>query len=201
MSAPTGHVTENRTMGRVIALAWSDAAFKAQLLAQPKVALAQLELAVPAETTIVARENTDSVVHLVTTAKPTALPSGALSDIRDFAEVYRDPRLVSLNWLGRDAVATGRMVADPQGELAKIGVHLPKGLAVTLLVNTPTLTHLILPPQPARRYCTPSLIARLSAGQVSAALRFGRLFGNGPYDSLIAALTADGETSHGGADA
>lgn len=191
----------NRTMGRVIARAWSDVAFKAQLLTQPRDALTQIGMAVPAETTIVAHENTNSLLHLVTTAKPMALACGTLSEIRDFAEVYRDPRLVSLNWLGRDAVATGRMVADPLGELAKIGVDVPKGLAISLLVNTAALTHLILPPQPPRKYSTPLLFERLAAGRVPAALRFGRLFGPGPYDSLIAALSVGGETLQGGPDA
>jgi hypothetical protein len=150
---------------------------------------------------MVAHENTSSLLHLVTTAKPMALPCGALSEIRDFAEVYRDPRLMSLNWLGRDAVATGRMVADPLGELAKIGVDVPDGLGISLLVNTATLTHLILPPQPPRKDCTPSLFARLAAGQMPAALRLGRLSGPGPYDSLIAALSGGGETLEGARDA
>lgn len=191
----------NRTMGRVIAEAWSDAAFKAHLVAEPKTALAQLDIALPHDTTIVARENTDRALHLVTSSRPMALPDGALSDIRDFAEVYRDPRLWSLNWLGRDAVVTGRMIADPLGELSKIGVHPPMGLSISLLVNTATLTHLILPPQPPSKYCTSLLFARLAAGHAPAALRLGRLFGAGPYDSLIRALAAGDEIALDGSDA
>ena len=84
------------------------------------------------------------------------------------------------------------MVADPLGELAKIGVHPPKGLSVSLLVNTPALTHLILPPLPPKEHCTPLLFERLSAGHAPAALRFGRLFGAGPYETLIAALSGSG---------
>jgi nitrile hydratase len=188
-------------MGRVIATAWSDAAFKARLIAEPIAALAQLDIAVPPATTMVARENTHSVLHLVTCGRPQALPGSALSDIRDFAEVYRDPRLWSLNWIGRDPVATGRMVADPPGELAKIGIHLPAGLSISLLVNTPTLTHLVLPPMPPGKHCTPRLFERLSAGHAPAALCLGRLFGTGPYETLIAALSGSGRRASGGPDA
>jgi Nitrile hydratase, alpha chain len=191
----------NRTMGGVIATAWSDAAFKALLIAEPIAALAQLDIAVPPATTMVARENTHSALHLVTCGRPQALPGSALSDIRDFAELYRDPRLWSLNWIGRDPVATGRMVADPLGELAKIGIHPPAGLSISLLVNTPTLIHLILPPLPPSELRTPLLFERLSAGQAPAALRLGRLFGAGPYNTLIAALSGSGRTSWGGPNA
>lgn len=194
-------VALNRTMGRVIAKAWSDSAFKARLLAKPRSALAQLDVVLPAAMAVVARENSVSMLHLVTTAKPLAWPSGSLAEIRDFAEVYRDPRLWALNWLGRDAVATGRMIADPIAELAKIDVHPPKGLSVTLLVNAPTLTHLILPPKPKDAHCTPQLLANLAAGHVPPTLRFGRLFGAGPYDALIKALSTAALLVSGEADA
>lgn len=187
----------NRTMGRVIAKAWSDAAFNSRLLAKPKTALAQLDIVLPAAMSIVARENSASMLHLVTTAKPLAWPRGPLAEIRDFAEIHRDPRLWSLNWLGRDAVATGRMIADPIGELGKINVHPPKGLSVSLLVNTPTLTHLILPPKPKDTHCTPQLLANMSAGCVPATLRFGRLFGRRPYDTLIQILSREAVASPG----
>lgn len=191
----------NRTMGRVIANAWCEAEFKSRLIAEPISALAQLDIAVPPGTAIVARENTDTALHLVTCARPLAMPSSALSDIRDFAEIYCDPRLWSLNWLGRDPVATGRMVADALGELGKIGVHPPAGLGISLLVNTPALTHLILPPLPRSEHRTALLFERLSAGRAPAALRFGRLFGAGSYETLIAALSGRGGTSSDGPDA
>ena len=60
-----------------------------------------------------ARENTANAVHLAISAPPVALPSSACSEIRDFAETYRDPRLWPLNWIARDPPATARMVADP----------------------------------------------------------------------------------------
>jgi Nitrile hydratase, alpha chain len=191
----------NRTMGRVIAKAWSDAAFKARLIAEPVSALAQLDIAIPPGMTIIARENTDSVLHLVTCARPFALTASALSDIRDFAEIYRDPRLWSLNWLGRDPVATGRMVADPPGELAKIGVCPPETLSISLLANTPALTNLILPPLPPKERCTPLLFERLAAGHAPAALRLGHLFGAGPYDMLIMGLSGGDRTLTSASDA
>lgn len=191
----------NRTMGRVVAKAWSDDAFNAKLLAKPKSALAQLDIAVPAGMSIVARENTANMVHLVTTAKPMAWPNGPLTEMRDFAEVYRDPRLWSVNWLGRDAVATGRILADPLAELAKIDVRPPKGLSIALLVNTSTLTHLIVPPRPSAARRTPRLLANIAAGYVPAALRFGRLFGAGPYDVLIDEIARFEQRTSSDADA
>jgi hypothetical protein len=138
----------NRTMGRVISEAWSDAAFKAQLLSEPKPALAALDIVLPDAMTITARENTEQTLHLAISAPPIAMPISALSEIRDFAEVYRDPRLWSLNWIGRDPVAAGRLMADPVDELRKIGIRVPKDLEIVVRANTATLTHLILPPQP-----------------------------------------------------
>ena len=142
----------NRTMGRVIAKAWCDAEFKSRLIAEPISALAQLDIAVPPGTAIVARENTDTALHLVTCARPLAMPSSALSDIRDFAEIYRDPRLWSLNWLGRDPVGHGRAWSPIRwASWARSAFIRPRGWRSSLLVNTPALTHLILPPLPPER--------------------------------------------------
>lgn len=55
-------------LGKVIAKAWSDADFKQRLLADPKVALAEMGLVAPerlADMTVTVVENTDDNVHLV----------------------------------------------------------------------------------------------------------------------------------------
>ena len=130
------HPETNLTMGRVLARAWSDPEFKTRLLAGPKAALRELGIGLPDGLDIVARENSAKTVHLAISAPPVALPISACSDIRDFAETYRDPRLWPLNWIARDPPATARLVADPMGELGRLGVHPPKGLAVVMLANT-----------------------------------------------------------------
>jgi nitrile hydratase subunit alpha len=146
----------NHTMGRVLARAWSDAAFKARLLAGPKAALAELDITVTDEPAIVARENTARRVHLVISAPPIVQPISAHSEIRDFAETYRDPRLWSLNWIGRDPPALARLVADPLGELGKLGVRPPKGLGVVVIANTAAVSHLILPRGPTSGTARPA---------------------------------------------
>jgi hypothetical protein len=84
------------------------------------------------------------------------------------------------------------MVADPIAELAKAGVRVPKGLRVTVLLNTPNVTHMIVPEPPAQRYCTPELYERLAKGNVPAALRLGPLLSAGAYQVLVAALSGVG---------
>ena len=59
------------TYGRVLAKAWSDSSFKAQLLADPPAALAALGVAVPAGVTVKVLEDTDSLIHLVLRPPPT----------------------------------------------------------------------------------------------------------------------------------
>ena len=61
--------------GKVLAKAWSDPPFKAQLLADPPAALASLGITVPAGMQVKVLEDTDSLTHLV--LRPP--PSGELS--------------------------------------------------------------------------------------------------------------------------
>ena len=179
----------NVTMGRVIARAWSEPDFLADLAARPDDVLEGMGLALPQQVSVVARVNTHDLINLALGAPPAAMPVSAPSDIRDFGEIYRDPRLWSLNWLGRDPVATKRIIADPASELAKIGVDCPDDLTVAVLLNTPATIHLIIPPRPPDRLCTPELFSCVAQGHAPASLRFGRLFGMKPYNRLVEALS------------
>jgi hypothetical protein len=180
----------NRTMGRVIARAWSDSEFKSRLMADPTSALAELAIALPLGTRLIARENTDRIIHLALSAPPQAVTSSPLSDIRDFAEVYRDPQLWSLNWAGRDPVAANRLSRKPALELEKFGLACPDELQIVILSNTADLVHLLLPPPPHEAHCTPALLAGLAAGHAPAALRYGRWFGPERYEALLASIVA-----------
>lgn len=171
----------NRTMGRIVAKAWSDRAFVDQLVDDPALALHELEIAIPQSTRIAVVENTNDHVCLVLSAPPLAIPLSPLSDIRDFGEIYRDPRLWSLNWLARDPVAAKRMVVNPVRELANLGVNVPKTLDVSVLVNKVDVIHLILPAPPDDTTDRNDILGLISSGYIPSTLRFGRLLENSAY--------------------
>jgi hypothetical protein len=62
--------------GQLVARTWSDEAFKARLLAEPKAALAEEGVAVPPDVEVRVHENTAALLHL--TLPPP--PSDELSD-------------------------------------------------------------------------------------------------------------------------
>jgi len=63
-------------LGKVIARAWRDPAFKAKLLADPKAVLNEAGVTFPTDVTVRVVEDTAAHVHLVLPPKPT----GALSE-------------------------------------------------------------------------------------------------------------------------
>ena len=66
----------NPELGKIIAKAWRDPAFKAELIANPAAALKAEGIDVPAGMTVAVVENTDKQFHLVLPP----VPSGELSD-------------------------------------------------------------------------------------------------------------------------
>ena len=165
----------NCTMGRIVAKAWSDRAFVDRLVDNPPLALHELEIAIPQSTRIVVVENTHDRICLVLSAPPIAMPLSPLSEIRDFGEIYRDPRLWPLNWLARDPVAANRMVMDPVRELANLGVDVPKTLDVSVLINRVDVVHMILPNPPDNTADRTGILELISSGYMPSSLRFGRL--------------------------
>ena len=61
----------NRELGEIIAKAWRDPAFKAELIANPAAALKAEGIYVPAGMTVTVVENTDKQFHLVLPPVPT----------------------------------------------------------------------------------------------------------------------------------
>jgi hypothetical protein len=55
---------------KMVAKAWTDPAFKSNLLTDPKAALAAAGISVPAGVALKVVENTDKVIHLVLPARP-----------------------------------------------------------------------------------------------------------------------------------
>ena len=61
----------NLELGKIIAKAWRDPAFKAELIANPAAALKAEGIDVPAGMTVTVLENTDELFHLVLPPMPT----------------------------------------------------------------------------------------------------------------------------------
>ena len=61
---------ERRGYAKVVARAWRDEAFKAQLLSDPAAALSDAGIDLPAGLTLKVVENTDSLFHLVLPPQP-----------------------------------------------------------------------------------------------------------------------------------
>ena len=68
--------------GKIVARTWRDAAFKANLLADPQAVLKDAGVAVPAGVTVKVVENSASLFHLVLPPKPTGeISDGALDKV------------------------------------------------------------------------------------------------------------------------
>jgi hypothetical protein len=75
--------SDTTAYAKVVARAWSDPAFKAQLLADPDAALAAAGAPVPPGVAVKVVENTDQLVHLVLPERPadTELSQEALEKV------------------------------------------------------------------------------------------------------------------------
>lgn len=177
--------TLNRTMGRIIALAWSDAAFAKRLVADPMPVLAELGLAVPEGKSVVAVANGPTLVYVVLTAPRYTETASAYADIKEFSESYRDPRLFPLNWGSHDPVFTARIKADPRKALGYMDVQVPDGLALKVVENTRTLAHLVLPVRPADVAPGSDILERVAAGDIPPAIRYAQLFGPVSFQNFL----------------
>lgn len=120
---------------RVVARAWTDAAFKARLLDDPRAALAEMGLNLPEETPHLAVvENTDEVHHLVVCTLCSCYPRMLLG---------RPP-----DWY-KSLAYRARAVRDPRGVMAEFGAAPPPDAAVRVLDSTADLRYLVLPRRPA----------------------------------------------------
>ncbi len=77
--------------GKIIAKAWRDPAFKAELIANPAAALKAEGIDVPAGMAVAVVENTDKLFHLVLPPVPTdELSDEALNAVAGGAKNYGD---------------------------------------------------------------------------------------------------------------
>ena len=107
-------VLENDTVfGKIIAKAWRDPAFKAELIANPAAALKAEGIDVPAGMAVTVLENTDKQFHLVLPPKPTGeLSDGALDGV---AGGYSGPWAAEIEFFyGRSSPSRDLQVPDPR---------------------------------------------------------------------------------------
>lgn len=119
---------------RVIARAWTDVAFKARLLADPKAAIAELGIGLQHSAELVVLENTDDVRHVVVctlcSCYPRALLGAPPAWYKSFA--YRS-----------------RAVRKPRDVLREFGTDVPEGVELSVHDSTADVRYLVVPRRPA----------------------------------------------------
>ena len=121
---------------RVVARAWVDPEFKSRLLTDPRSALGEMDIRIPAETPHLAVvENTEEVHHLVVCTLCSCYPRMLLG---------RPP-----DWY-KSLAYRSRAVSDPRGVMAEFGYSVPDGVQVSVLDSTADMRYLVLPCRPAR---------------------------------------------------
>ena len=121
---------------RVVAHAWSDAEFKARLLADAVPALLELGYTLPENTPkVTVVENTDVVHHMVVCTLCSCYPRALLGTPPDWFKslAYRS-----------------RAVVDPRGVMKEFGLNLGNDIEVRVMDSTgPDTRFLVLPRRPA----------------------------------------------------
>jgi len=119
---------------KVVAKAWSDAAFKAQLLSDPKTAIEALGYDVGPAPNLVVLENTEALHHVVVCTLCSCYPRVLLGPPPDWykSKEYR-----------------GRVVIDPRGVLTEFGTQLDDQVEIKVVDSTADMRYLVLPPRPA----------------------------------------------------
>ena len=119
---------------RVVARAWVDPAFKALLLANPKLALAELGYSLAETSTqLEVVENTGRVHHMVVCTLCSCYPRNILG---------RPP-----DWY-KSLAYRSRAVSDPRGVMREFGLELNQDVQVRVLDSTADLRYLVLPRRP-----------------------------------------------------
>jgi len=128
------HKVGPRNGARVVARAWSDPAFKKQLLANATAAIAELKYAGQQSVDLVVVENTPKVHNLVVCTLCSCYPWPVLG--------------LPPVWY-KSAAYRSRAVIDPRGVLREFGLDLPQDVEVRVWDSTAELRYLVLPERPA----------------------------------------------------
>lgn len=119
---------------KVIAKAWSDPAFRARLLADPRGALAELGIDFGFIADLGVLENTPERHHVVVCTLCSCYPKGLLG--------------IPPAWY-KSAAYRQRTVTDPRGVLAEFGTEIHETTAITVVDSTADVRYLVLPERPA----------------------------------------------------
>jgi nitrile hydratase len=121
---------------RLVARAWTDADFKARLLADPKKACAEMGIDATSLNEFVVLENSEKVRHLVVCTLCSCYPRPILGRPPDW---YK-----SFNY-------RSRVVNDPRRVMREFGQELPDSVEVRVHDSTADIRYLVLPVRPARK--------------------------------------------------
>ena len=101
---------ESEFATKAIAKAWSDPAYKARLVADPRAALAEVGISAPEKLNFKVVENTDDLVHLILPPPP----SGELSE--------ESLALVSGGWIPAAMTLYPSIRINPIAKIGKVGL-------------------------------------------------------------------------------
>lgn len=119
---------------KLVARAWTDAAFKARLIADPKAACAEMGIDATAINEFVVLENREKVRHMVVCTLCSCYPRPILGRPPDW---YK-----SFNYRQRS-------VADPRGVMREFGLELADDVEVRVHDSTADIRYIVLPLRPA----------------------------------------------------
>jgi nitrile hydratase len=122
-----------RNGARVVARAWTDAAYRKWLLTDATAAIASLGFQGRQGELIVAVENTESIHNLVVCTLCSCYPWPVLG--------------LPPTWY-KSAPYRSRAVKDPRGVLADFGVELPESVAIRIWDSTAEVRYLVVPQRP-----------------------------------------------------
>jgi nitrile hydratase len=119
---------------KVVARAWTDAAFRARLLANGRAACEELDISFYDDTQLIVIENTDKVHNLIVCTLCSCYPRPVLGLPPDWykAKPYR-----------------ARAVVEPRAVLAEFGTIIPDDVEVRVHDSTAMVRYLVLPKRPA----------------------------------------------------
>ena len=119
---------------KLVARAWTDPAFKARFIADPKAACAEMGIDATAINEFVVLENSEKVRHMVVCTLCSCYPRPILGRPPDW---YK-----SFNYRQRS-------VADPRGVMREFGLELPDDIEVRVHDSTADIRYIVLPLRPA----------------------------------------------------
>ncbi len=118
---------------KVVAKAWVDPDFKARLLEDARVAIADLNIDIQAPN-LVAVENTDSIHNVVVCTLCSCYPTGLLG--------------LSPAWY-KSLEYRSRVVVEPQSVLQEFGLELDPDVEVRVYDSTADMRYLVVPQRPS----------------------------------------------------